>query len=107
MRDVYRALRSLRETRLKSAGVLPVDRLLGRICRAFHGDALGHRSADDLPTPRVDNGRQVELTLGGANVGDVAHSEAVVRARLEHAVDGVEARIALLDRPHLAAMWPC
>jgi len=79
-------------------GILPADRLLERIHHEFLGDALGHRPADDLAVPCVDDGCQVEPALGGADVGDVAHPEAVARIHPEHAVDEVDARIAHLDR---------
>lgn len=79
-------------------GILPVDRLLERVHRELLGDALGHRPADDLAVPCVDDGRQVQPALGCVDVGDVAHPEVVACIRLENAVDEVDARIAHLDR---------
>lgn len=54
--------------------------------------------------PRVHDDRQVQPALGGADVGDVAHPEAVARIHFEHAVGEVDARIARLDHPRPAML---
>lgn len=61
-----------------AAGILPAHRLFERVHCGPLSDALGCRPADGLAVPCADDGCQAGLVLGGADVDDVAHSEAVV-----------------------------